>query len=70
MVCCSMLSAYRRLGFFYRVKRSVGVYEISRFVNVEPGRFAGGFVFDRPDDPAQIFERSHENIRSMAFIIA
>jgi hypothetical protein len=39
-------------------------------VNVEAGLFAAGFVFDRPDDPCQIFERSHEIIRSMAFIIA
>jgi hypothetical protein len=65
MVCCSMLSAYCCLGFFYGLKRSVGVYEISRFVNVESGRFAGGFVFDRPDNPTQIFERSHVSVSGL-----
>jgi hypothetical protein len=39
-------------------------------VNVEAGLFAAGFVFDRPDNPSQIFERSHPIIRSMAFIIS
>jgi hypothetical protein len=54
-----MLSAYCCLGFFYCFKRSVGVYEISRFVNVEAGRFAGGLISRGPDNPTEILERSH-----------